>query len=288
MVEIPVETAVSRLRVEAHRGTHRLSDRAASSRCSSRRAVTIRRRGDGAADPRPARAGRQLVALLAPHLQHRAQRIQTEVLRLGAGLRVAGDAPAAAVRRAVRVLHRRSRTSTRQKGRRGTTTARSCSARSCCSRFFAEATPGAVRSVVDRENLVRKIQFPRLVIPAVGRAAGVVQPRSEPDRRDGLRPDRGRTPDAQLARAAADRRDARWCSPPGVAMLLSALFVRFRDIQPIWDVSQPDPVLRLAGDHPGRDGAQGTAQPRLARPRAAITSTRSTRWSRSSSSSATR
>src|SRR5256886_14275047 len=31
--------------------------------------------------------------------------------------------------------------------------------------FFAEATMGAVASVVDRENLVRKIQFPRMVIP---------------------------------------------------------------------------------------------------------------------------
>ena len=31
--------------------------------------------------------------------------------------------------------------------------------------FFAEATTGAVRSVVDNEALVRKIQFPRLVIP---------------------------------------------------------------------------------------------------------------------------
>ncbi len=31
--------------------------------------------------------------------------------------------------------------------------------------FFGEATSGAVRSVVDRENLVRKIQFPRLAIP---------------------------------------------------------------------------------------------------------------------------
>ena len=31
--------------------------------------------------------------------------------------------------------------------------------------FFGEATAGAVRSVVDRENLVRKIQFPRMVIP---------------------------------------------------------------------------------------------------------------------------
>ena len=31
--------------------------------------------------------------------------------------------------------------------------------------FFAEATGGAVRSVVDNEALVRKIQFPRMVIP---------------------------------------------------------------------------------------------------------------------------
>src|SRR3979409_2067084 len=31
--------------------------------------------------------------------------------------------------------------------------------------FFGEATGGAVRSVVDRENLVRKIQFPRTVSP---------------------------------------------------------------------------------------------------------------------------
>ena len=31
--------------------------------------------------------------------------------------------------------------------------------------FFSEATGGAVRSVVDNEALVRKIQFPRMVIP---------------------------------------------------------------------------------------------------------------------------
>ena len=38
------------------------------------------------ADPRAAGTGRQLAALLAPRLQHRAQRIQTQVLRLGARL----------------------------------------------------------------------------------------------------------------------------------------------------------------------------------------------------------
>jgi ABC-2 type transport system permease protein len=101
--------------------------------------------------------------------------------------------------------------------------------------FFGEATAGAVRSVVDRENLVRKIQFPRMVIPlsvvllalfnlalntvvVLGFALG-----------EGVRP------------------AASWLELPlivgmlvlfatGIAMLLSALFVNFRDIQPIWDV----------------------------------------------------
>jgi ABC-2 type transport system permease protein len=101
--------------------------------------------------------------------------------------------------------------------------------------FFAEATQGAVRSVVDRENLVRKIQFPRLVIPlAVVLIAGfnltlnlVVV--------------------LIFALAEGVRPMVTWLELPlivgllailavGIAMLLSALFVRFRDIQPIWDV----------------------------------------------------
>ena len=101
--------------------------------------------------------------------------------------------------------------------------------------FFAEATAGAVRSVVDRENLVRKIQFPRMVIPlsvvlfclfnlslnlivVLGFAL-----------LEGVRP--------MLS----------WVELPlivtllvvfatGIAMLLSALFVSLRDIQPIWEV----------------------------------------------------
>ncbi len=101
--------------------------------------------------------------------------------------------------------------------------------------FFSEATSGSVRSVVDRESLVRKIQFPRLAIPAsvVTLAAfnlalnlvvvlvfGAIE---------GVRP------------------GLSWLELPlilamlvlissGVAMLLSALFVRFRDISPIWEV----------------------------------------------------
>jgi ABC-2 type transport system permease protein len=101
--------------------------------------------------------------------------------------------------------------------------------------FFAEATTGAVRSVVDRENLVRKIRFPRLVIPIsvvllalfnLGLNLIVVM---------------------VFAIGAGARPMLSWLELPliigalvvlsaGVAMLLSALFVHFRDTQPIWEV----------------------------------------------------
>jgi len=101
--------------------------------------------------------------------------------------------------------------------------------------FFSEATAGAVGSVVERENLVRKIHFPRLAIPMAtvltacfnlvlnlivvfifGLSLGI---------------------------------QARWtwlelpvllailiAFSVGLATLMSALFVRFRDLRPIWDV----------------------------------------------------
>ena len=101
--------------------------------------------------------------------------------------------------------------------------------------FFAEATGGAVRSMVDRENMLRKIHFPRLVIPAsivllamfnLGLNLVVV---------------------LIFALASGVTPMLSWLELPlivgglvllssGVAMLLSALFVYFRDIQPIWEV----------------------------------------------------
>ncbi len=101
--------------------------------------------------------------------------------------------------------------------------------------FFGEATSGAVRSVVDRESLVRKIQFPRLAIPAsvtllaaFNLALNLVVVMI-------------------FAVIAGVRPMWSWFELPliiamlallasGVAMLLSALFVRFRDISPIWEV----------------------------------------------------
>ena len=101
--------------------------------------------------------------------------------------------------------------------------------------FFAEVTGSGATSMVDRESLLRKVGFPRAVVPlavalvaamnlalnlvvlAIFVAASGVQPRWS------------------------------WLALPipvalmlvfatGVAMLLSALYVRYRDIRPIWEV----------------------------------------------------
>lgn len=101
--------------------------------------------------------------------------------------------------------------------------------------LFAEATAGSVRSVLDSEVLVRKIQFPRLVIPLsvvllslfnLGLNLVVV---------------------LAFALVSGVRPMVSWLELPliiamltmlatGVALLLSSSFVYFRDIQPIWEV----------------------------------------------------
>jgi ABC-2 type transport system permease protein len=101
--------------------------------------------------------------------------------------------------------------------------------------YFQETTSGAVGSLVGRENLLRRVRFPRLVVPLsvalfclfnlcmnlivvfIFILAAGIEPRIT------------------------------WLELPvfvvllvilstGVGMLLSALYVRFRDIQPIWEV----------------------------------------------------
>jgi ABC-2 type transport system permease protein len=101
--------------------------------------------------------------------------------------------------------------------------------------FFSEATMNAVRGVVDNEVLVRKIQFPRLVIPLsivlvalFNLCLNLIVV-------------------TIFALLAGVRPTLTWLEVPlllgllvilctGLAMLLSGLFVYFRDIQPIWEV----------------------------------------------------
>jgi ABC-2 type transport system permease protein len=101
--------------------------------------------------------------------------------------------------------------------------------------YFAEATSTAVASVVDRETFVRKVHFPRMAIPlsvtltaALNLLLNFV------------------AVFLFVAIAGVQMRWS-WLELPlllialvvfatGVAMLLSALYVRFRDLKPIWEI----------------------------------------------------
>jgi ABC-2 type transport system permease protein len=101
--------------------------------------------------------------------------------------------------------------------------------------FFMEATSAAVPSVLSRENLVRKIHFPRVVIPLATIMTALLNLTFNLL--------------AVLVIAIVSGvplRSTTWQVIPafglllvwvgGLAMLMSALFVRYRDIAPIWEV----------------------------------------------------
>jgi ABC-2 type transport system permease protein len=101
--------------------------------------------------------------------------------------------------------------------------------------FFADATSAAVTSVVDRENLVRKIQFPRLVVPL-----SVVMTAS-------FNLVLNLVVVMVFALASGVNPRTTWLLVPillvalvvlatGTSALLSALYVKFRDVRPIWEV----------------------------------------------------
>jgi ABC-2 type transport system permease protein len=101
--------------------------------------------------------------------------------------------------------------------------------------FFAEATGNAVGCVMVRENLVRKIHFPRLVIPmsvvmvacfnlVLNLVVVVIFAASS-----GVYPSWSWLGVLPLLVALV-------VFAAGLAMLLSALYVRYRDLEPIWDV----------------------------------------------------
>ena len=101
--------------------------------------------------------------------------------------------------------------------------------------FFGDATGGAVRSVVERENLVRKVYFPRLVVPAAVLLTAMFN----------LTLNLFAVAIFVFASGVPVRLS--WLMLPlliamlvvfaaGIAMLLSALYVRLRDVGPIWEV----------------------------------------------------
>ena len=101
--------------------------------------------------------------------------------------------------------------------------------------YFSETTGGGVQCLMARENLLRKMHFPRIAIPISVSLSALFN--------------LGLNLVAVLVFAIASGVEPRlsWLQFPllvlaltmlaiGFAMLLSVLYVRFRDIQPIWDV----------------------------------------------------
>lgn len=102
--------------------------------------------------------------------------------------------------------------------------------------FFAEVTAGCVQSLVSRENLLRKMQFNPVVIPlSIGVTALM---------------NLGMTLIAVMIYVLANGVYPDWgwlqlipivvllaTFAIGIGMLLSVLFVRYRDIHPIWEVA---------------------------------------------------
>jgi ABC-2 type transport system permease protein len=130
---------------------------------------------------------------------------------------------------------------------------------------FTETTNGCVQCLLAREGLLRKMRFPRLVIPlsvALLALFNLVL--------NFL---------AVLAFALVSGVEPRWtwlellpltallaALAIGVGMLLSVLYVRFRDIQPIWDVAAQilfygSPILYVSSLYDGLEEAAVTANP---------------------------
>jgi ABC-2 type transport system permease protein len=116
--------------------------------------------------------------------------------------------------------------------------------------FFGEATNGSVTAVVRRENLLRKMRFPRLAIPVSTILTALMNLVA--------------TLAAVFVFAIASGVYPKWgwlelpvliallaVVATGTGLMLSVLFVRYRDVQPIWEVATQilfyaSPILYVA------------------------------------------
>jgi ABC-2 type transport system permease protein len=102
--------------------------------------------------------------------------------------------------------------------------------------FFSEATGGAVGSLVDREALIRRVEFPRLAVPLSSVLTAL------------MNVSLNLIAVLVFLLLAGGSVRLSWLEMPflvlalaafaaGLGMLLSSLFVRYRDVKPIWEVA---------------------------------------------------
>jgi len=101
--------------------------------------------------------------------------------------------------------------------------------------FYSESSGGAVASLVTRENLVRKIEFPRLAVPLATVLTAL------------LNLSLNLIPVFIFLLAAGGSVRLSWLELPllmlalaaftsGLGMILSVAYVRYRDVRPLWEV----------------------------------------------------
>jgi ABC-2 type transport system permease protein len=102
--------------------------------------------------------------------------------------------------------------------------------------FFLQATTGSVQSMLSREGLLRKMRFPRLVVPLAITLTALFTMSTN------------MIPIFALALIRGVRPTCAWLElipvivllatlAAGIGMLLSVLYVRARDVAPIWEVT---------------------------------------------------
>jgi ABC-2 type transport system permease protein len=140
--------------------------------------------------------------------------------------------------------------------------------------YFAEATGNCVNCLVAREGLLRKVRFPRIVIPvsvsltasfnlAMNFIAVVVFTLA-----NGLRPGLSWLEMIPIAGGFI-------LLATGFGMLLSALYVRFRDVAPIWEVTLQawfycSPIMYTAASYNARFGSPGLQKAAMINPVATL------------------
>jgi ABC-2 type transport system permease protein len=121
--------------------------------------------------------------------------------------------------------------------------------------FFGEATGNAITALVAREQMLRKVRFPRLAVPLAVTLTSVFN----------LIMNCIPVIVFALANGVYPRLSWLWMIPIiagfitmalGLGMLLSALYVRFRDVQPIWEVLvqilfYASPIMYVASRYKG-------------------------------------
>jgi ABC-2 type transport system permease protein len=131
--------------------------------------------------------------------------------------------------------------------------------------FFGETTTRGVTSLVDRESLLRKVRFPRVAIPLSVALHGSFY--------------LGLNLLVVFVFVFANGIEPRWSwfeliplvallilLATSIAMLVSALFVRYRDVQPIWEVIlqilfYASPVIYVVTDMPASIQQEAVANP---------------------------